>query len=91
MVTKTNHVVSSIPLDQAHEQQNKLLKQQGGIIGLTSDNESLQKWCLYSSKLLRLCKDFQSQLNLNILCDDDISILLHYEESQAAVLNPSLL
>ena len=33
-VTKSNHKFSSIAIDQAHEQSNKLIKGSGGLVGL---------------------------------------------------------
>ena len=34
-VQKTTNTFSSIPLDQAHEQNNELIKEDGGDIGIT--------------------------------------------------------
>ena len=42
VVTKTNRVFSSIPIDQAHEQENKNVKGTGGIIGLTESPSALR-------------------------------------------------
>ncbi len=35
VVQKTSNVFSSIPIDQAHEQNNRLVKGAGGAVGLT--------------------------------------------------------
>ena len=40
-VRKTKNVLSSIPIDQAHEQNNALIKGDGGSIGLTDNPSAL--------------------------------------------------
>lgn len=41
VVNKTNHLFSSLPIDQAHEQNNKTVKGDGGAIGLTESPTQL--------------------------------------------------
>ena len=38
---KTNHAFSSLPVDQAHEQNNKIVNGDGGAIGLTESSTQL--------------------------------------------------
>ena len=43
-VQKTTNTFSSIPLDQAHEQNNELIKGDGGGIGITETPGALLRW-----------------------------------------------
>ena len=43
VVHKTQHSFSGIPLDQAHEQNNKQVKGDGGDVGLTENSAQLQR------------------------------------------------
>ena len=45
-VRKTNRVFSNIGIDQAHEQNNKILKTDGGIIGILDNPNALLKWAI---------------------------------------------
>ena len=40
-VQKTANAFSSIPLDYAHEQNNELIKGEGGVIGITENANAL--------------------------------------------------
>ena len=47
VVKKTHHAFSSIPIDQAHEQNNKIVKGDGGAVGLTENSSQLLRgWYL---------------------------------------------
>ena len=41
VISKTHNKFSSMPIDQVHEQNNKLVKGSGGAIGLTENPEQL--------------------------------------------------
>ena len=43
---KTHHHFSAIPTDQAHEQNNALVKCSGGAVGFTENPSSFWKWML---------------------------------------------
>ena len=51
-VHKTQMVFSSIPIDQAHEQNNACIKGDGGAIGLTDNPSALRPGWLRDQKLL---------------------------------------
>ena len=51
---------SSIPLDQAHEQNNELIKGDCGIIGITENPGALLKWMVAGPELARVVKEFES-------------------------------
>eukprot|EP00112_Aurelia_sp_Birch-Aquarium-sp1_P024416 Seg771.7 transcript_id=Seg771.7/GoldUCD/mRNA.D3Y31 product="hypothetical protein" protein_id=Seg771.7/GoldUCD/D3Y31 len=43
-VKKTQRRFSAIPIDQAHEQNNKIIKGDGGAVGLTDNPSALRRW-----------------------------------------------
>ena len=49
---------SSIPLDQAHEQNNKLIKGDGRIIGIPENPGVLLRWMAAGPELARMVKEF---------------------------------
>ena len=53
---------SSIPLDQAHEQNNELIKEDGGGIGITETPGALLRWIVAGPELARVVKEFESTL-----------------------------
>ena len=44
VVNKTKKVFAAIPIDQAHEQNNKCVKGDGGAVGLTENSKELLRW-----------------------------------------------
>ena len=46
VVHKSCKEFSSIAIDQAHEQNNAVIKDDGGVIGLTEDPTKLQRWMI---------------------------------------------
>ena len=44
VVQKSTNRFSSIPIDQAHEQNNALVKGSGGVVGLTENPSAFRKW-----------------------------------------------
>ena len=51
---KTTNTFSAIPLDQAHEQNNELIKGDGGIIGITENPGALLRWMVARPELARM-------------------------------------
>lgn len=58
-VHKTTRAGSNIAMDQAHEQENKNLKGEGGAVGLYQDEIALQKFCIVGPEFVRICKEFE--------------------------------
>ncbi|KAK3700594.1 hypothetical protein QZH41_001584 [Actinostola sp. cb2023] len=52
-VQKTANSFSAIPLDQAHDQNNELIKGDGGAIGLTENPSALLRWMVAGPELAR--------------------------------------
>ena len=57
-INKTGIPFCSIGSDHALEQDNKLLKVNGGVVGLTQNPTALHRFCLISPSLASLCSQF---------------------------------
>ena len=62
VVHKTRRVFSSIPIDQAHEQNNALIKGDGGAVGLTNNGSALQRWMVAGPEVSRVVEEFHKEL-----------------------------
>lgn len=58
-VRKTGRPFSAIAIDQAHEQNNALVKGDGGAIGLTENPSALHRWMVSGPEMARLINEFQ--------------------------------
>ena len=56
---KTAKAFSSIPLDKAHEQNNELIKGEGGVIGITENPNALLRWMVAGPELTRMVAEFE--------------------------------
>lgn len=61
VVSKTKNVFSSIPIDQAHEQENKVVKSSGGVLGITNNPSTLRRWMLSGPEIGRCVNEFQNE------------------------------
>ena len=62
VVSKTNKkVFSSILFDQAHEQENKIVKSSGGVVGITNNPSALRRRMLSGPELARCVNEFQDE------------------------------
>lgn len=57
-VRKTDSKFSNIAIDQAHEQNNAIVKGDGGAIGLTEDPAALRRWMVAGPEISRLIDEF---------------------------------
>ena len=62
-VNKTNRSSSSIRLDHAHKQNNKIIKGDGGAVGLFDNEDALMEWATCSPIIAAMLRD---------LFDDDL-------------------
>ena len=74
-INKTGIPFCSIGSDHALEQDNKLLKVNGGVVGLTQNPTALHRFCLISPSLASLCSQFLK--NSGII--DKSTKLKHYQ------------
>ena len=53
-VKKSERKFSAIALNQCHEQNNKCIKEDGGVIGLTENPEALLRWMVGGPEVSRV-------------------------------------
>ena len=56
---KTKNVFSSIPIEQAHEQNNALIKVDGGAVGLTDNPSALLRCMIAGPEVARAIEEFR--------------------------------
>eukprot|EP00794_Sanderia_malayensis_P014494 gene14494-16001_t len=59
VVHNSTKVFSGISIDHAHEQNNKLIKGDGGIIGITDNEKALERWLISGPHVAGLLSDFE--------------------------------
>ena len=74
-VKKTSHAFSSMAIDQAHEQNNAIVKGDGGAVGLTENPSALRRWMVAGPEMARLVGEFEVQLDKTKATD-----LKHHEQ-----------
>ena len=60
VVQKSHRAFSSIAIDQAHEQNNKIIKGDGGAVGLTENPSQLLRWMVSGPEVARVIDEFKS-------------------------------
>ena len=63
VVHKTQQIFSGIPIDQAHEQNNALIKGDGEAVGLTDNPSALQRWMIAGPEVSRVVEEFYKELD----------------------------
>ena len=61
-VRKTQKAFSAMAIDQAHEQNNSLVKGEGGAVGLTESPSALRRWMISGPEIARMVKEFKDCL-----------------------------
>ena len=84
VVTKTKKRGSSIAFDQAHEQNNRVIKSSGGLIGLTgpSNEKTFKRWKILAPEMARILQDFKTQTFAPSVDDDEEQF--HHQEGLAS-------
>ena len=59
VVNKINRAFSPLPIDQAHEKNNKIVKGDGGAIGLTGSSTQLMRCMVSRPEMPRIIKEFE--------------------------------
>lgn len=77
-VKKTQRVFSSIPPDQAHEQNNACIKGDGGAVGLTDNPSALRRWMVAGPEVARVIEEFQDG---NQYCRRQITDTRHHDQT----------
>ena len=69
---------SGISIDQAHEQNNKRVKGQGGIIGLKTNESALNRWIVTRPQIAEMLKQFKA----SIANEHEENEVTHHEEGE---------
>ena len=81
VVKKTQWKFSSIPIDHAHEQNNKCVKEDGGAVGLTENTSELLRWMVSGPEIARVISEFESTQEPTKLSADQMEKdVQHHEE-----------
>lgn len=75
---KTKKHFSAMALDQAHEQNNAIVKGDGGAVGLTQKPAALARWMVAGPEMARLLQEFEDSLSR----DAKEYSLSHHEETK---------
>ena len=59
VVNKSSRDFSAIPIDQAHEQANTVIKAVGGAIGMTEDHSALRRWMVAGPEVSQLVAQYE--------------------------------
>ncbi|GFN83886.1 hypothetical protein PoB_001039200 [Plakobranchus ocellatus] len=59
VVHKTKGPFSAIAIDQAHEQNNKVVKGDGGAVSLLQNPKALLRWMVAGQELARIIEEFE--------------------------------
>ena len=59
VVQKTKNVFSAMAIDQCNEQVNDLIKGDGGAVGLTENQQALERWMVAGPEIARLVMEFE--------------------------------
>lgn len=60
VVHKSRKPFSSMALDQAHEQENAIVKGEGGAVGLTDNESALKRWMVSGPEIARIVQEFET-------------------------------
>ena len=61
VIHKTTNRFSAIPIDQAHEQNNAIVKDSGSAVGLTENPSAFRKWMVSGPEQVRLLREFEEE------------------------------
>ena len=80
VISRTRNKFSSMGIDQCHEQLNKIVKGDGGAVGLTEDEDMLRRWSICGPEISRMVQEFEHS---TVLHKVDSSVFRHHEENPA--------
>ena len=80
-VSKTSKPFSAIPIDQAHEQNNALVKGEGGAVGLTENPRALRRWMVSGPEIARIINEFEASMVTE--CPETEQIAKHHEDTRS--------
>ena len=78
----TNRPFSVTAIDHAHEQNNKVVKGDGGAVGLLQNPKALLRWMVAGPELARFIEEFDNCLDRSTVITD--TCLKHHEHTESA-------
>ena len=79
VVRKSKRKYSAIAIDQAHEQNNAVVKGDGGAIGLTEDPQALRRWMVAGPEVSRLLANYEA----TFMDKETKTVQEHHEQSHS--------
>ena len=73
---------STIAIDQAHEQNNAMVKGEGGAVGLTENPSALRRWMISEPEIARIVNEFE--VGMDVKESDKQPNEKHHEEARSA-------
>jgi hypothetical protein len=64
IVNKSSKRFSAIAIDQAHEQNNAIVKGDGGAVGLTENASALRRWMVSGPEIARVVNEFDDEIKV---------------------------
>jgi len=85
-VTKSERECSNMAPDQAHEQNNKIIKTDGGAIGILDNEKTLLQWAVTSPELVKVqrsffCDDTENNIDDSPGVEQPEKRILHHENN----------
>ena len=65
-VHKTPRRFSAIAINQAHEQNNGMVKGDGGAVGLTENISALRRWMISGQEMARIVSEFEASMTTEV-------------------------
>ena len=78
VVQRVRRKFSFIPLDQSHEQSNKVIKGTGGAKGLTNNPAAFRRWNIAGPEIAKVIDEFELCTNFT---NDSDTINGHHEDN----------
>ena len=75
VVQRSTRGFSCMALDQSHEQSNKCIKGDGGVVGLTEDHSARRRWMLAGPEITGVVAEFEESMG------DDSVTTSHHEQT----------
>ena len=80
VVHKSARDFSAVAIDQAHEQNNAVIKGDGGAVGLTEDPSALRRWMVAGPEVSRLVANYEAVSGAKDVKKSN----RHHEQTEAA-------
>eukprot|EP00745_Piridium_sociabile_P027883 TRINITY_DN44892_c0_g1_i4.p1 TRINITY_DN44892_c0_g1~~TRINITY_DN44892_c0_g1_i4.p1 ORF type:complete len:307 (+),score=64.28 TRINITY_DN44892_c0_g1_i4:780-1700(+) len=80
VVHKSDRDFSAVAIDQAHEQNNAVIKGDGGAVGLTEDPSALRRWMVAGPEVSRLVANYEAVSGAKDVQKSN----RHHEQTEAA-------